>query len=79
MAHGNEFEDHGVTLEGTVRVVVRKDEWDPRNPWFADVVWPDGQVWKSWQSFFRTRKALVENARAALDTAGMHDAVIEFA
>lgn len=75
----NEFQDHGITLEAAVKVIVRKDDWDARRPWHADVVWADGHVWKGWQSFFRTRKALVENARAALDTAGMHDATIEFA
>jgi len=71
-----EFVDHGITLDGAIRVVVRKDNFIPSRPWHADVHFSDGQVWKGWQSFFRTRKRLVENARAALDTAGMHNAEI---
>jgi hypothetical protein len=73
-----DFVDHGTTLEGAVKVVVRKDEWVASHPWHADVHFPDGQVWRGWQSFFRTRKGLVKNARAALDTAGMKDARIVF-
>ena len=70
------FEDHGVTLETAVRVVIRRDNFMQSRPWHADVHFPDGQVWRGWQSFFRSKKALTQNARAALDTAGMYDAVI---
>lgn len=70
------FQDHGVTLETAVKVVIRRDEFVSTRPWHADVVFPDGQVWRGWQSFFRSKKVLVQNARAALDTAGMHDAEI---
>lgn len=70
------FEDHGLTLETAVKVIIRKDEWLPSRPWHADVVFADGQVWKGWQSFFHSKRALIQNARAALDTAGMYDAVI---
>mgnify|MGYP000383265555 CR=1 FL=1 len=61
-----DFQDHGVTLEGADKVVIYKDEWIASRPWHADVVWGDGQVWKGWQSFFRSKKKLIENARAAL-------------
>jgi hypothetical protein len=71
-----DFVDHGTTLEGAVTVRVYRDDWVKSKPWHADVVWPDGQVWRGWQQFFRSKKALIQNARAALDTAGMHDAVI---
>lgn len=74
-----DYIEHDVTLEGAVKIRVYKDGFIASRPWHADVIFPDGQVWKSWQSFFRSRKALVENARAALDTAGMTDAVIEYA
>lgn len=72
----DEFLDHGVTLEGTVKVVVYRDTWISSRPWHADVVWSDGSKWRGWQQFFRTKKSLVQNARAALDTAGMYDAEI---
>ena len=72
-----EFQDHGTTLENAAKVVIRRDDFIPSKPWHADVVWDDGTVWKGWQSFFRTKKALVQSARAALDTAGMYDAEVE--
>jgi hypothetical protein len=71
-----DFIDHGTTLEGAIKVVIRKDNWISSRPWHADIIFPDGQVWRGWQSFFRTKKSLIRNARAALDTARMHDAVI---
>lgn len=70
------LEDDGKELDGAVKVVIRRDNWIASRPWHADVHFPDGQVWRGWQSFFRTKKALTQNARAALDTAGMYDAVI---
>ena len=72
----DDFQDHGGALEGAVKVVIYKDNFIPSRPWFADVVFPDGQKWKGWQSFFRSKKNLLQNARAALDTAGMRDAEI---
>jgi len=71
-----DFQDHGTTLDGAVKVVVYKDGWITSKPWHADVVWADGTVWKGWQSFFRSKRALIQNARAALDTAGMPSAQI---
>jgi hypothetical protein len=72
----DKMQDHGVTLETAVKVVIYRDEWVNARPWHADVHFPDGQVWRGWQSFFRSKKALTQNARAALDTAGMHSASI---
>jgi hypothetical protein len=72
----DEMQDHGVTLETAVKVVIRRDDFIPSRPWHADVVFPDGQIWRGWQSFFRSKRALVRNARAALDTAGMRNAAI---
>ena len=72
----DEMQDHGVTLETAVKVIIRRDKWVSSHPWHADVEFPDGQVWRGWQSFFRSKKALIRNARAALDTAGIHGAEI---
>jgi hypothetical protein len=73
----NGTQEHDTTPEPAVRVVIRRDEWVKARPWRADVVFPDGQVWLGWQSEFRSKKALIENARAALDFAGMHNARID--
>lgn len=69
-------QDHVTNSASRVKIIVRKDEFIPSRPWHADAVFPDGMVWKGWQSFFRSKKALIQNARAALDTAGMYDAEI---
>ncbi len=74
-----DIKDFEVTLEGAARVVVRRDDWVASKPWHADVVWPDGHVWKGWCQFFRTKKSIVSHAREALDSAGMFDVEIEFA
>ena len=63
-----DFQDHGIDVSDVsdvIRVVIRKNDWIPSKPWFADLVFPDGTVWKDWQSFFKTKKRLIENARAA--------------
>ena len=72
----DEFQDHGITLEDAVTVIIYRDNFISSRPWHADVVFADGQKWKGWQSFFRSKKALIQNARAALDTAGMYGATI---
>lgn len=72
----SDFLEHGTTLEGAVKVIVYRDDFVPARPWHADVVFPDGQKWRGWQQFFRSKKSLILNARAALDTAGMYDAEI---
>lgn len=72
----SDFLEHGTTLEGAVKVIVYRDDFVPSRPWHADVVFPGGQKWRGWQQFFRSKKALIRNARAALDTAGMYDAEI---
>ena len=71
-----DYIDHGTTLQNAAKVVIRRDDFIASRPWHADVVWANGTVWKGWQSFFRSKKSLIQNARAALDTAGMYDAKI---
>ena len=48
------------------KIQIRKDTFFHSRPWAADVHWKDGKVWVSWQSRFRTQKALLETI-AGLD------------
>ena len=59
------MQDHGTTVADAVKAVVRRDEWVPSRPWFADLHFPDGHVWKGWQQFFRTKKSLMAAIHAA--------------
>jgi hypothetical protein len=70
----SDFIDHGTDVTDGLKVVIRKDEWVASRPWFADRVFADGTVWKDWQSFFRSKKRLIENARAAAPRAEIVDA-----
>lgn len=72
----NHGDEHGDLLDQTVKVVIRRDDFVKSRPWHADIYFSDGKKWIGWQSFFRSKKSLIENARAALDTAGMHNAEI---
>ncbi len=60
-----DFIDHGTDVRDAVVIHVYKNGyWIPSKPWCAD-----GSVWRSWQSFFRTRKALLQNAQAVAPNA----------
>lgn len=63
-----------VIPDATARFIIRKDEWIPSRPWFADVVWPDGHKWHGWVEFFRTRKAVIAHIKSVAP-----DAEITFA
>lgn len=64
-----DFVDHGTDVMDALKVVIRKDDWIPSRPWHADLVFPDGQVWKGWQQFFRTKRDLIANAKAVAPNA----------
>lgn len=66
-----DFIDHGTDVRDAVTIVIRKDNWVASKPWHADLIFPDGKVWKGWQSFFRTKKALIDNARAVAPNAAI--------
>ena len=70
-----DYIDHGTDVSDTVVVYVYKDGWIASKPWHADLVFADGQVWKGWQSFFRSRKALIQNALAAAPRARVVDGI----
>ena len=53
-----------------VTVNIYKDSWIPSRPWCADLKIANGDVFRSWQYGFRTKKALLENVKAALECAG---------
>ena len=50
-------------------IKVYKSGWTPSRPWYADVTLPNGQVWKSWASKFKTKKSLLENIEEAASEA----------
>lgn len=64
-----DFIDHGTDVTDALKVIIRKDDWVASKPWHADLEFTDGTVWKNWQSFFRTKKSLIENALAAAPNA----------
>lgn len=53
-----------------VMVYIYKDYWIASRPWCADLKIANGDVFRSWQHGFRTKKALLANVKAALDCAG---------
>lgn len=61
-----DFIDHGtdVSYEDGITAVIRKDEWIASRPWHADLVFPDGTVWRGWQEFYRSKKRLIRDIQA---------------
>lgn len=48
-----------------ITIRVYKDTFTPSRPWNADVIWPDGKVWKGWQSGWKTRTKMLENSQGS--------------
>jgi len=63
------FVDHGTCVRDAIKVTIRKDEWIPSKPWFADVTFPDGGKWRNWQQFFKSRKSLISAVQASAPNA----------
>lgn len=66
--------DHGTDVSDAVRFIIRKDEWIPSRPWFADIVFPDGSTWKGYAEFYRTKKSLVAHIQVVAPGARIEDA-----
>ena len=47
-------------------VEIYKDGWVPSRPWCADLHFRDGNVWKGYVAFFKTRRSVEQNIRAAV-------------
>lgn len=56
-------------IRDAIKVVIRKDEWIASKPWFADVHFPDGDVWRGWAEFMPTRKSVLAHIKAAAPNA----------
>lgn len=48
------------------KIVVYKTGWVATKPWYADVHWEDGSIWKWWQAGFTSKKKMIENINAAI-------------
>jgi len=46
-----------------VKVFIRKDNWTPSKPWTADLEL-DGNMFRSWISNHKTKKALLQEVTA---------------
>mgnify|MGYP003544192783 CR=1 FL=1 len=66
---GDSKMDHGTNIRDAITIIVRKDNWIPAKPWFADVVFPDGHKWRGWQEFYSTKKSLLQAINAAAPNA----------
>jgi len=44
------------------KILIRKDNWIPSRPWYADIYFKNGRVWLSWLSGFKTKKSVIEYA-----------------
>ena len=64
-----DYIEHDMDIRDSIKVRIRRDDWIASKPWFADVEFPDGTVWRGWQEFFRTKKALIEAIKAAAPSA----------
>lgn len=51
-----------------VKVYIRKDTWTPSKPWTADLEM-DGNMFRSWMSGFKTKKALMAEVNAVAPNA----------
>jgi len=51
-----------------VKVFIRKDNWTPSKPWTADLEM-DGNLFRSWISNFRTKRALLAEVNAVAPNA----------
>jgi hypothetical protein len=47
-------------------VIIRKDGFFPSKPWCADLIMNDGQIMKSWQYNFKTKKHLIDTVKYIL-------------
>lgn len=52
-----------------ITVTIRKDDFIPSKPWHADLETDDGVKLKSWQQFWRTKKAMIQEIKAVEPTA----------
>lgn len=73
----NQHKDQGTTLENVTHVVVYRDASTRSKPWHADVKFPDGTVWKGWQSFYSSRRKLVAVAKERMAAAGFDPVIRE--
>lgn len=60
---------HGTDIRDAIKVVIRKDEWVPSKPWFADIHFPDGHVWRGWAEFMPSRKSVLDHINSVCPNA----------